>query len=678
MHANTFSFVITIDAILKVPGTRQLLLTWLLRYRNWAYKPNSGWTKFYLNFVAILGGQRPKLWDLQPCLPPLPVPPLDQTIDYYLDSIRSLITKEEWEQTKKDCDEFQSTLGPVLQKMLLDRKKEMKTSSWLIDWWEKYVYLQQRSPIAIFCNWYGGDRIDPIIRSQSVRASNILSGMMRIKDMLDREKFAPNRVQGTVPLCMWQYSRTFGMVRVPGTEEDELVQYTQSRHIVVICNNQYFKLNMYYDEKSGKYLSRLDIQLQIERILDAAEKGKPDPYVAALTSQGRTEWAEHRQKLQDSNDVNRETLSCIESALFVCILDDRSPENDLDELSQLGMHRGGEQVWFDKNFNVTFFKNGRCIWNVDHTWSDASVLVHMCNFVFQWESGVASHWIPEHRRYESTNKQANFPKSTLPEPARLKWKIGAPVQKLISGAYDHLMQLTQAVDVHVFQFQYYGKALIKKLSMSPDAYVQLSLQLAYYKVHQHHTLTYESAGTVRFRMGRTETLRSATPEAAAWVECMQDPSVINGTKLAKLRLAIKTHSRNMRRATNGDGFDRHLLGLKILASGYCMQTGAPMPAIFTDKAYNLPFGLATSQTPAQTMTGGGFAPISQDGYGASYVVCEDRLWYHISAYNTSQVASVKKFTEALQESLLEMYDIFHSDENLSTVLVQREFSVLRA
>ena len=120
--------------------------------------------------------------------------------------------------------------------------------------------------------------------------------LMRIKDMLDREKFAPNRVQGTVPLCMWQYSRTFGMVRVPGTEEDELVQYTQSRHIVVICNNQYFKLNMYYDEKSGKYLSRLDIQLQIERILDAAEKGKPDPYVAALTSQGRTEWAEHRQK----------------------------------------------------------------------------------------------------------------------------------------------------------------------------------------------------------------------------------------------------------------------------------------------------------------------------------------------------------------------------------------------
>ncbi len=61
--------------------------------------------------------------------------------------------------------------------------------------------------------------------------------------------------------------------------------------------------------------------------------------------------------------------------------DDASPET-VDELGISGMHRFGKPIWFDKNFNFIFFKNGRVATNVEHTWSDASVLVHVMDYVF--------------------------------------------------------------------------------------------------------------------------------------------------------------------------------------------------------------------------------------------------------------------------------------------------------
>jgi carnitine O-palmitoyltransferase 1 len=42
--------------------------------------------------------------------------------------------------------------------------------------------------------------------------------------------------------------------------------------------------------------------------------------------------------------------------------------------------------------------------------------------------------------------------------------------------------LADDVDCHVFPFRDFGKGRIKKLKTSPDAFIQLALQLAYYRV----------------------------------------------------------------------------------------------------------------------------------------------------------------------------------------------------
>lgn len=76
----------------------------------------------------------------------------------------------------------------------------------------------------------------------------------------------------------------------------------------------------------------------------------------------------------------------------------------------------------------------------------------------------------------------------------------------------------------VLQYDGYGKDAIKKFKLSPDSYTQLVMALAFYKMKGELAPTYESAQTRKYKLGRTEVIRSATPEALLWVKAMEDPT----------------------------------------------------------------------------------------------------------------------------------------------------------
>lgn len=44
-----------------------------------------------------------------------------------------------------------------------------------------------------------------------------------------------------------------------------------------------------------------------------------------------------------------------------------------------------------------------------------------------------------------------------------------------------MFRLVRNLDMNVHKFYEYGKEFIKKLRMSPDAFIQVALQLAYYR-----------------------------------------------------------------------------------------------------------------------------------------------------------------------------------------------------
>lgn len=61
--------------------------------------------------------------------------------------------------------------------------------------------------------------------------------------------------------------------------------------------------------------------------------------------------------------------------------------------------------------------------------------------------------------------------------------------------------------------------------MSPDAYVQMVFQLAYYRIYKKPCPTYESASTRQFLHGRTETIRSCSQTSVAFTKAFDNPDV---------------------------------------------------------------------------------------------------------------------------------------------------------
>lgn len=75
----------------------------------------------------------------------------------------------------------------------------------------------------------------------------------------------------------------------------------------------------------------------------------------------------------------------------------------------------------------------------------------------------------------------------------------------------------------------------------------------------------------------------------------------------------------------GQGFDRHLFGLRHLAE----KSGRKIPALYQDPVYAEAnhFVLSTSTLYGPAFSGGGFAPVVSDGFGIGYGFLENHMGF---------------------------------------------------
>jgi len=55
---------------------------------------------------------------------------------------------------------------------------------------------------------------------------------------------------------------------------------------------------------------------------------------------------------------------------------------------------------------------------------------------------------------------------------------------MIEKSLAQATRLYEDVDLHVYIQDIYGKGFMKKCKLSPDAYIQMALQLAHYRVNR--------------------------------------------------------------------------------------------------------------------------------------------------------------------------------------------------
>nr|XP_057931244.1 carnitine O-palmitoyltransferase 1, liver isoform isoform X1 [Doryrhamphus excisus]XP_057932440.1 carnitine O-palmitoyltransferase 1, liver isoform-like isoform X1 [Doryrhamphus excisus] len=643
----------------------------LLSWHGWMYARHGSvsWsTRLWMLLVKVFSGRKPMLYSFQNSLPRLPVPSVKDTCRRYLESVRPLMDDEKYERMKGLTKDFEKNLGPRLQWYLT--LKSWWTSNYVSDWWEEYIYLRGRGPIMVNSNYYAMDFLYVFPTSiQAARAGNAIHAIMLYRRKLDRAQIKPiYLLANKVPLCSAQWERMFNTTRIPGLETDNLQHMNESKHIAVYHKGRFFKVWMFYD---GRLLLPREIEQQMERIL--ADKSEPMPgeeRLAALTAGDRTPWAKSRDAYF-SRGKNKQSLDAIEKAAFFVTLDDTeqrfeesNPVKSLDRYAKSLLHGKCYDRWFDKSFNLIVFKNGTMGLNAEHSWADAPIIGHL------WEHVLSMD--PFKLGYTDEGHCCGERHPNLPAPQRLQWDITPECQEAIDSSLTVARTLANDVDSHIFPFNDFGKGLIKKCRTSPDAFIQIALQLAHYRDKGKFCLTYEASMTRLFREGRTETVRSCTMETCTFVHSMIKDET-REERLKLLKLAAEKHQNMYRLAMTGKGIDRHLFCLYVV-SKYLGEDSAFLKEVLSE-----PWRLSTSQTPLQQVelfdlvrhpeyvsSGGGFGPVADDGYGVSYIIVgENLINFHISSKHSSPETDSHRFGANIRQAMLDILDLFQLDNKAS-------------
>uniref|UniRef100_A0AAX7US18 Carnitine O-acetyltransferase n=1 Tax=Astatotilapia calliptera TaxID=8154 RepID=A0AAX7US18_ASTCA len=574
-------------------------------------------------------------------LPKLPVPPLNQTCERYLAALEPLISDEEMDHTRKVVQEFlKGGVGERLQKGL--ERRARKTDNWLTEWWMQSAYLDCRMPVAVYTSpgvvlpqMHFHDR-----QGQMRFAAKLIAGVLDFKKMIDTQTLPVEYLSGK-PLCMDQYYQILSSCRIPGPKRDIVVNHASGKtpptHITVVHNFQFFVLDVYNSD--GTPLTVDQMYMQLEKIWNSSLQTNKEP-IGILTSQHRNTWGKAYNNLIKDR-TNKDSVRAIQKSIFTVCLDAPmlrvSDDLYLSRVAAQILHGGGARWnsgnrWFDKTLQFIVGEDGACGLVYEHAPAEGPPIVFLIDYVVKY--------MTQFRR---------APMIPLPMPQKLRFNITPEVKRDIEKAKQNMNIMVHDLDVKVLVFSHFGKNVPKKHKLSPDAFVQMALQLAYFRIYNICCSTYESASLRMFKYGRTDAIRSTTADSLEFVQAMQDPAK---QKLALLQKAIQTHKENTYNAIHGQAIDRHLLGLKRQS----IEDLTSIPEIFMDTSYAVAnhFNLSTSQVGSKTDCVMCFGPMVPDGYGVCYNPMDEHINIAITAFNSCEETNAANFAQAVEEALLDM------------------------
>ncbi|KAF2723357.1 acyltransferase ChoActase/COT/CPT [Polychaeton citri CBS 116435] len=567
-------------------------------------------------------------------LPKLPVPTLEETAKKYLKSVHPLLSESEFQHTQKVVDEFVApgSLGQELQKRLVARREDPEHRNWIYEWWNDAAYLAYRDPVVPYVSYFYSYRDDRKRRDPVKRAAAITTSVLDFKKQVDEGSLEPEYMK-KLPIAMSSYQWMFNCSRRPAKPSDYPAKYPakENPYIVVLRKNQIFKVP---HEVGGKQLTTAEFEQQFSYIYRSAEAS---PSIGSLTSENRDVWTDARERLIKVNPANETALETIEAASFVVCLDDAAPVT-LEERARQYWHGDGANRWFDKPLQFVINDNGSAGFVGEHSMMDGTPTQRLNDY-------ICSLMFANKLDYENPSVR-----SDLPPPTTVRFHTTPETFKDIAQAEADFTKVIGEHELRVEAYQGYGKGLIKRFKCSPDAYVQMIIQLAYYKFYGKSRPTYESAATRRFQQGRTETCRSVSDDSVAFCKAMSHPLATQEECRDLLLKAIKSHVQYITDASDGKGVDRHLFGLKKL-----LQQGEELPEIFKDPTYSYSgsWYVSSSQLSSEFFNGYGWSQVINEGWGIAYMINEYSLQFNI----VSKHLGCERMAYYLNEAANDMRDI---------------------
>ncbi|KAG5646991.1 hypothetical protein DXG03_001715 [Asterophora parasitica] len=599
----------------------------------------------------------------------------------------------------KKCQAFESGIGKVLQERLLG---PASPNNWLDDnFWINKAYLEWRAPLVVNSNWWLAFHDDDLIPQSALhgessysragitiwqvrRAAWLVHRVLDFKQQLLTGELHPETTRTGVWLRQ-STSKMFNIGRIPTPYCDIICEpasstSADSRKLLLTIHNWFYAIPVYHPHNSPTDTPRLmtpgeiaaglkAVVLDVEQRLANGERATP---IGVLSADNRDRWTANQNYLLSLDPKNRQTYQTMLSSVMGLSLDHTThtmppaprtshcPQGISQQVLDAHLHTirahplNVGNRFYDKPFTLIVDPSTRAGATGEHSPCDALV-----------PSIVAEYGIVQGADAAAFDDEVEVDQGQG-EWERLDWVVDEKVSKECVAAHGRAVRIIEDSDDSVLWFEGYGTDWIKGIAkLAPDAYIQMVLQLAWYKTRGEFTATYETVLTRMFKHGRTETLRTLTRDSRAWVLSMVDPQSTPEARYTALQRAIQTHSRLTREAATGKGIDRHLLGLRLM-----LRPQDEHCPFFEDELFerSQQWKLSTSGLSAgHLFRGTGFGAAYDDGYGINYLAGPNMIKFGIESKFSSTLTSTEKFKQAVVDTLYEMRVLCLSPEAVASL-----------
>lgn len=537
------------------------------------------------------------------------------------------------------------------------------------------------------------------------------------------------------PLDMYQYSRLFGTARIPTEHGCQIGQDSSSKHIVVMARGQFYWFDV-LDDNNDLIMTEKDVSLNLQVIVEDAQLTPIHEFaksaVGVLSTENRKIWSSMRDVLsREEGSNNSDSLNIIDSALFVLCLDYTEPRDTADlcmnMLCGTSEIENGLQIgtctnrWYDK-LQIIVCRNGSAGINFEHTGVDGHTVLRFASdlytdtilrFARSINGQAPSLWASSSPDPSKRDPASFGDVSTTPH--KLEWDMLPELTTAIRFAETRLADLIQQNEFATLEFSQYGQNLMKSMGFSPDAFVQMAFQAAYYGLYGRMECVYEPAMTKIFYHGRTEAIRPVTPESAAFVQLFwgENPPA---KKIEALKKACAKHSEITKECAKAQGQDRHLYALYCVwqrmidgdeavsstngdvdgdSNGHVSRNSmngsvhsdpydlisedesesrsplgrthtnaSVMPSLFADAGWDKlnTTILSTSNCGNPSLRQFGFGPTSGDGFGIGYIIKDGS----VSICASSKHRQTRRYIDALEAYFLELRRLLKQTQRRGT------------
>lgn len=435
-----------------------------------------------------------------------------------------------------------------------------------------------------------------------------------------------------------QWQLVSGGIREPRAQVDVFVPGRpdpEDREVVVLWRGRAHAVRV--SDATGRPLPVDAVAAALDAVVGApVDLAPPGPDFAAWSYLPNDDAAQVLRELLDDprhGATNRATYDRLRDALLVVSLTDAG--GDLPARMERVAFAPG-QAFCVKPMTVQVPLHGHFTGlHLEHSTLDGSTLVAVLQAAQDAD-------VPEHADPQNADREPAPPEALAWEltPA-LSARLTAGVEAYARDAARLRTRIERAPLPHL-------PATDFRLSL--DALVQAAMLYAQLATYGTVRSTYESVDMRAYQGGRTECLR---PNTRAAVDLAR--ALVDGTATREHLLAhLDAHRAQVKRAKSGNAVDRHLFGLRLVATRDGLDTSLFDTAAF--RALTTDFLSTTSLGESSRIVRAAFAPTSPGGIGIYYLVEGDTADFTVTTQDGA-AQRVDEFAAALHEGVAAVWGL---------------------